>query len=87
MFAIQHSVPKNWLINSFEEIGWLDPENEDYMKYKGPQPMVNNPWEVNSYPDARYIDEAPPTMIYLPSVELIQKMIIASAKNKYGKTV
>jgi hypothetical protein len=29
-------VPKNWLINSFEEIGWLDPENEDYMKYKGP---------------------------------------------------
>jgi hypothetical protein len=49
--------------------------------------MVNNPWEVNSYPDARYFDEAPPTMIYLPSVELIQKMIIASAKNKYGKTV
>lgn len=26
-------------------------------------------------------------MIYLPSVELLQKMILASAKNKYGKIV
>ena len=26
-------------------------------------------------------------MIYLPSVELLQKMILASAKNKYGARV
>ena len=49
--------------------------------------MPTNAWEVNAYPDARYEADVPPKMIYLPSVELIQKMILASAKNKYGKIV
>ena len=34
-FTVTKSVPKNWLINNFEEIGWMDPEFEDYTNYKG----------------------------------------------------
>jgi hypothetical protein len=49
--------------------------------------MTNHPWEVFAYPDSRLVPEKPPDMIYLPSVELIQKMIMASAKNKQGKIV
>lgn len=46
--------------------------------------MTNHPWEILAYPKSRYTDKKPPDMIYLPSVELLQKMVIASALNKYG---
>ena len=61
---------KPWLINNFEEIGWLDPDNEDMNNYNGRQPMVNHPFDVPAYEDNRFFKESPPNMIYLPSVEL-----------------
>jgi hypothetical protein len=46
---------KSWLINSFEEIGWLDPDTDDMIGYNGRQPMTNHPFDVTAYPEVRYI--------------------------------
>lgn len=65
----------------------MDPENESLVGYKGGQIMCCHPWDVPAYPESRFNPDGPPNMIYLPSVDLVQKMILASGQNKSGKII
>ena len=65
----------------------MDPDTENMNDYNGRQPMVNHPFDTPAYEDCRFFKKSPPNMVYLPSVELTQKMILASAQNKYGKLI
>ena len=69
--ALDKAIRKTYLINDFEEIGWLNPESDNLVDYKGSQPMVNHPWEESAYHESRMTPQKPPDMIYLPSKELI----------------
>ena len=45
---------KSWLINNFEEIGWLDPDKQDMSNYRGRPPMVNHEFDVLAYDESRF---------------------------------
>ena len=62
----------------------MDPDVKNLMNYKGRQPMTNHPWTTIAYDESRFSVHHAPMMIYMPSVDILQKMILACSKSVSG---
>jgi hypothetical protein len=78
---------KTYNINHFEEVGWIDPHCKDLTNYSGKTSIVNQKWDQLVYHPERYKPDHPPLMIYLPSKDLLEKMIKSTARGASGRPI
>ena len=80
-FKIYDNRNKMFLVNSFAQIGWADPfahESEgqdDAKKDQKESIQIPDKFRGNAYDESRYIEGFNPTVIYIPNIEVMLKIM------------
>ena len=79
----QIGLNKTDLVHSFEEIGWFNPDVDPQQARKTSLEWLKRiNWNTNVYPAHLIDDYHPPGCIFVPTPEVMRKMILTCAKHK-----
>ena len=76
------------LVHYFQEIGWVDPIR-DGPKTVCPEDknLISGDFNVLAYDESKYVEDAPPYTVYVPSVAMLKKMARTCVKGVNGQPV